>query len=120
MITWNHVSIRLVKSILLDVQYWYYLTHRFEMSDFIPFSKAISLKVNVIVRLEFELAFNDVAVQYVSHYVTGTPPCIRKKYMISYYCKQKLNLCEENWKKSIETDCEVQCVLSSVKYYMIY
>ena len=32
------------------------------------FPKGISLKVNVIVRLEFELAFYDVAVLLVNHY----------------------------------------------------
>ena len=37
------------------------------------FSPDISLKVNVIVRLEFDLASYDVAVQHVSH-ITNTPP----------------------------------------------
>ena len=37
------------------------------------FSKGISPKVNVIARLEFELAFYDVAVQNISHYATGDP-----------------------------------------------
>ena len=29
--------------------------------------------MNVIVRLEFELAYYDVAIQHVSHYSTGIP-----------------------------------------------
>ena len=39
------------------------------------FPKGISPKVNVIARLEFELAYYDVVVQYVSHYATTTLPC---------------------------------------------
>ena len=34
----------------------------------------ISLKLNVIARLEFELVFYDIAEQHVSHYTTGTYP----------------------------------------------
>ena len=37
------------------------------------FSKGISPKESVIVRLEFELAYDDVIAQNVSHYTTGTP-----------------------------------------------
>ena len=37
------------------------------------FSSYISLKVNVIERLEFELAYYNVAVQHVSYYITRTP-----------------------------------------------
>ena len=35
--------------------------------------KDISLKVNVIVQLEFELIHYNIAVQYMSHYGMGTP-----------------------------------------------
>ena len=35
--------------------------------------ESISLKVNVIVRLDFELAYYDVAVQLASRYATETP-----------------------------------------------
>ena len=38
------------------------------------FPKGISLKVNVIARLEFELLYYDVAVQCICHDTTGTPP----------------------------------------------
>ena len=37
------------------------------------FLKGISLKMNIIVLLEFELASYDVTVQLISHYTTGTP-----------------------------------------------
>ena len=40
------------------------------------FPEGISLKVNVISRLEFELADCDVAVQHVNHYITGTLPSV--------------------------------------------
>ena len=36
------------------------------------FLKSIGPKVNLIDRLEFELAYYDVAVEYISHYATGT------------------------------------------------
>ena len=35
--------------------------------------KCISLEVNVIARLEFELAYYDLTVQHVNHYSTRTP-----------------------------------------------
>ena len=38
------------------------------------FPKDISLKMNVIVRLEFELAYNNVAVQHIYHYTLGILP----------------------------------------------
>ena len=39
------------------------------------FPKNISPNVSVMVRLEFELAYNNVTVQHVSHYATGTHTC---------------------------------------------
>ena len=36
------------------------------------FPNSISLKVNVIARIEFELAYYDVAIQPLKHYATGT------------------------------------------------
>ena len=39
------------------------------------FPKGISLKVNVIARLEFELASYDVAVQLVNDYASGISLC---------------------------------------------
>ena len=40
------------------------------IKEFIPFSKGISLKVNVILRLGFELSNYDVTIQHFSHYIT--------------------------------------------------
>ena len=40
---------------------------------FMPFSRSICPKVNVIVRQEFELAYYDLAVQRFNHYTTATP-----------------------------------------------
>ena len=37
------------------------------------FANGMSLKVNIMARLVFELAYLEVTVQYVSHYTTGTP-----------------------------------------------
>ena len=36
------------------------------------FLKCINLKVNIIVWLEFEMAYYDVTVQHISHCATGT------------------------------------------------
>ena len=46
------------------------------MWGFIPFPKGICPKVNVIARLEFELAYYDSAVHRFNHYTTRTPPLI--------------------------------------------
>ena len=40
--------------------------------------KCLDQKMNVIERLEFELAYLEVAVQHFSHYATGTPRYIDK------------------------------------------
>ena len=53
---------------------WYFLTHNWANKVFHTFPKNVSLKVNVIVQPEFEIAYLEVAVQYG----TRTPaPCIR-------------------------------------------
>ena len=41
------------------------------MTGFVSFPRYISPKVNMIARLEFELAYFEVAVQYFIHYTTG-------------------------------------------------
>ena len=62
------------KSILLEEQLWYYLTHSWEDKGVHTFPKGICPKVNVIARLEFELAYYDFAVHRFNHYTTRTPP----------------------------------------------
>ena len=50
------------------------------VKEFIPFpSIRISPKVNVIARLEFEPAYNDVKIQYVNYYPMG-PPLLNQFY----------------------------------------
>ena len=39
-----------------------------------PFPQGISEKKNIIAWLEFELTYNDFAVQHISHYAMGTTP----------------------------------------------
>ena len=55
-----------VKAILLEEQYGYYLTHRWEDEGVHTFPKVICSKVNVIARLENELAYYDSAVHYTT------------------------------------------------------
>ena len=50
------------KAILREEQWWYYLTHSWEDKGVHTFPKGICPKVNVIVRLEYELAYYDSAV----------------------------------------------------------
>ena len=46
------------------------------------FPNGVSPKVNVIVRLGFELTYYNIAVQHVSHYTTGTPFSCKNMGMI--------------------------------------
>ena len=62
------------KAILLEEQYWYYLTHSWEDKGVHTFSKGIWPKVNVIARLEYELAYYNSAVHRFNHYTTRTLP----------------------------------------------
>ena len=62
------------KAILVEEQPWYYLTHSLEDKRVHAFSNGISLKVNVIMRLDFELAYFEAAVQHFRLYVMMTPP----------------------------------------------
>ena len=58
------------KAILLEEQSWYYLTHSWEDKGFHTFPKGICPKVNVIARLEYELADFDSSVHHFNHYTT--------------------------------------------------
>ena len=69
----NFLSYLMLKSYLVEDQYWYYLTQTWEDWRVYIFSKDISPKVNIIVQLEFELAYFDIAVQLFSYYASGIP-----------------------------------------------
>ena len=51
-----------------------YLTHCWEDKGIYTFPNGICPKVNVIARLEYELAYYDFAVHRFNHYTTRTPP----------------------------------------------
>ena len=55
-------------------QQWYYLTHSLKDKWGHTFPKGIYPKVNVIERLEFELAYYDYIVQCFNHHTMKTPP----------------------------------------------
>ena len=57
------------KAILLEEQLWYYLTHSWEDKGVHTFPNGICPKVNVIVRLEYELAYYDSAVHHFNHFI---------------------------------------------------
>ena len=60
------------KAILVEEKQWYYLTHIWISKGVHAFLKIISLKMNVIAWLEFELTFFLSAVHHFSYYVMGT------------------------------------------------
>ena len=71
-----HINLRRLfnaKAILREQQ-WCYLTHSWEDKEVHTFPKGICLKVRVIARLEFELAYYDSAAYRFNHYTTSAPP----------------------------------------------
>ena len=64
--------VNMVKAIIGEL----YFTHSWEDKSVHTFPKSICSKVKVRVQLEFELAYDNVTVQHVSHYPTGIPPCV--------------------------------------------
>ena len=73
------------KAILLEEQY--YLTHSWEDKGVHTFPKGICPKVNIIARLENELAYYDSAVHRFNHYTTRTPPDLllnNQQWLICY------------------------------------
>ena len=65
----NHYTTRTPR----EDQQWYYLTHSWEDKGVHTFPKGIGSKVNVIGRLEYELAYYESAVHRFNHYTTRTP-----------------------------------------------
>ena len=88
-------------------KYWYYLTHSWEDKGVHTFPKGICPKVNVIVRLVFELADYDSAVHRFNHYTARTPSkkgaekafLITKNIMKNLFCTCNLvpNLRYAKW-----------------------
>ena len=74
------------KLFLLEEQLWYYLTHSWEDEGVHAFLKGIYSKVNVIARLENELAYYDSAVHRFNHYTTRTPSLISEACYLMRYC----------------------------------
>ena len=56
------------KAILLEEHLWYYLTRSWEGKVVKTFHKSICPKVNLIARLEFELAYYESVVHRFNHY----------------------------------------------------
>ena len=87
------------------------------------FSKSINQKVNVIVWLEFELAYFEIAVQHFSHYTTETPSL---KYTFFFFLKtnsKTLTKTKGRWwwcmasihkKKKNNSDLEIYIDISKV------
>ena len=76
------------KAILQEEQYWCYLTHSWEDKRVHTFPKGICPKVNVIARLEYELAYYDSVVHRFNNYTTRTPPT--NTWNILTVCKQMI------------------------------
>ena len=90
----SHINISWLfnaKVILLEEQWWYYLTHSWEDNGVHTIPEGIDPKVNVIVRLKFELAY-DSTVHCFNHYTTRTPPARIEGLVNSYdYTVKHLN-----------------------------
>ena len=66
----------------IEEQQGYDLTCSWKDKEVHPFSKGISLKVNVKAQLESELAYSGAVVQHFSHYATVTPsPPLHELYL---------------------------------------
>ena len=70
------------KPILQEERLWYYLTHSWEDKEVHTFLKDICPKVNVIERVETELAYYDPSIHSFNHYTTRTPMKYGKYFMI--------------------------------------
>ena len=77
-VEWNIKLHGLVNAKVICVeQSWHNLIHSWVGDKgFQIFPKDINLKVNIIVQLEFELAYHYVAVQHVNHFTVGTPSLV--------------------------------------------
>ena len=71
------------KSIPVEEQQMYYWPHNWRDKGIHNLSIGISPKVNARAQLEFELAYYDVAVQYVSHNARRIPPYMFLKDRLS-------------------------------------
>ena len=60
------------KTILVEEQEWDCLTYSWGDKGLNTFLKVINPKVNIIVQLEFELAYYDVTVQHINYYTMWT------------------------------------------------
>ena len=71
--------------------FFYYLTHSWEDQEVHTFPKGNCLRVNVIARLAYELAYYDSAVHRFIHYTTRTPPncvqiiCSKNGYLVCFH-----------------------------------
>ena len=73
-------------AIILEKQYWYYLTHSKRDDVVQAFSKGNNLKVNATEWPELELVIYASVIQHVSHNFKMTPPVffvLQKKKKIS-------------------------------------
>ena len=88
------------EAILFEEQWSYYLTHSLEDEGVHTFLKGICPKVNVIERLEYELAYYDSVVHRFNHYTTRITPgrqSLRKKRE----CLLSLNIISVEFPKHI-------------------
>ena len=55
------------------------------------FSKGISLNVNVITRVRFELTYFEAQVQHFNHYANGLPNIVQKLALRTFPTKERIN-----------------------------
>ena len=85
-LVWRHINLCRsfnAKAILPEEQQWYYLTHSWEDKGVHTFPRGICPKVNLIVLMEFELAYYNSTVHRFKYYTMKTPPPLEARKMCS-------------------------------------
>ena len=70
-----------------------------------PFPRVLVRKVKVIALMEFELAYYDVTLQLVSHYVMGTS----SKVILYYFIGFVMVTGTENWIREPDLNVQFAC-----------
>ena len=90
----------------------HYLTHSWWDKGVHTFPKGISPNVNVIVRLEFEVAYLEVAVNYFSHDTMQIPPGFKYSYLTSIILFNNIHLFTVKWFQVFLSN-----INNSIQYY---
>ena len=99
---------------------WYYLTDSWEDKEVHTFPKGICPKVNVIARLEFELAYYDSAVHRFNHY-TRTPASkvTSRRWFTERYAEMPLKVTQVVLLNSSTQNSFFAVIIFLISFYLI-